>query len=226
MRALCSFGLVAILSWSAVGCSDDDDVVGPGPDDGDGTTVATTPSEWLEAFETAWQQRDGQAYEDLLHPFFVFTLATADAAAMGLGPDWDRATELEAFAGLFSDSTATGPAAEFFQIVEIDLDGRWTEDLAPDVTPEADLRAQLALRATVDLGSGTSTVVGRQVFHLARGTATVDGREVDRYRLVAWEDLGAPVSRRSASRVDDSFSWTVLKSFGLPAPRDVRSLQP
>ncbi len=225
MRAVCSIGLVAILSCSVVGCGDDE-VVGPGPGDGEETTVAKTPSEWLDAFEAAWQQRDGQAYEDLLHPFFVFTLAPDDAASAGLGPDWGRATELDAFAGLFSDSTETGPVAEFFQIVEIDLDGRWTEDFAPDVTPEADLRAQLSLRATVDLGAGTSTVVGRQVFYLARGRATVDGREVDRHRLVAWQDLGAAAARAGASRADDSFSWTVLKSLGLPAGRGPSSLQP
>lgn len=217
MRALCSIGLVAILSWSVVGCSDDDDVVGAGPDDGDGPTVPTSPSEWLDAFEAAWGQRDAQVYADLLHPLFVFRLAPADVDAIGLAPTWDRTTELEAFAGLFSDSTGTGPPVEFFRILEIDLDGQWTEDLAPDVAPQADVRAVLALRATADFGADSRDVAGLQRMYLARESTMVDGQAVDSYRLVAWDDLGVPGSRGPAARANDTISWTALKAMVLPA---------
>jgi len=105
---------------------------------------------------------------------------------------------------------------EFFRILEIDLDGQWTEDLAPDVAPQADVRAVLALRATADFGADSRDVAGLQRMYLARESTMVDGQAVDSYRLVAWDDLGVPGSRGPAARANDTISWTALKAMVLP----------
>ena len=189
------------------GCSDDSSsIVDAGADD---PVVFATPDQLVTHLVATFEQRAFTDYESALGDDFVFHFAALDQAAAGGVATWDRSTELDAVARLFSGQLGSTEGETVVpEIVPgvvsiaatLTVREDWTGDF--DDGPafaDAELRAlyEIDLLVTHE-GDVRTEVRGLQALYASQETVESRGQPTTTYRLVAWRDYGQP-ERRAVS---------------------------
>jgi len=194
MRSILSHALVVVLTLTLLllaltltSCTDDADLGVPAGDDS--LPLATTPELLIGNFYQAYGSRDLVAYASLLHPDFVFELASD----VDQPRSWDREKELQISERMFcrEDHVKNGRTIagitniEFLSFVGL---GDWVQDPSDEALEILSRNYQVGIRFSRTDGSAIE-VRGTCIFRVV-GTdiAGRDGRVRSGYQLLGWVD--------------------------------------
>lgn len=120
--------MVLLIGFLSASCGKDSTT---GPKDDDGCRAPDTPDNLIAAVACAYQTKDLDFYESLLHEGYRFVFVVDVADSLGLPADepwWGKTKDLGSTANLFADGNAAfsitfAPVSDGWTPAEVDCDG-------------------------------------------------------------------------------------------------------
>ena len=160
--------------------------------------LATSPAIFISNFEQAWEDRNLELYDDLLHEEFVFWLSEQDINELQIPGSWDRAREIATAEQMFGTASDPDLQVQSIEITTLDVVETWTPNFDNPNVVGADLRGTYSVVMSVVFPDKRTNVSGQQNFYLKEVTQVIDGVETGVYQLFAWEDLGLGSAKMAA----------------------------
>ncbi len=200
VRALLVILAVTLFAGCGIFSPDESDPVEGGGDEQQ-YPLATSPAIFVSNFEAAWEDRNLELYDDLLHEEFVFWLSPQDIDDLGIPGSWDRAREIATAEQMFGTAGDPDLQVQSIEITTLDVVETWTANFDNPNVVGADLRGTYSVEMSVVFPDRRTNVLGLQNFYLKEVTREIDGVETGVYQLFAWEDLGVgSVGKRVAAK--------------------------
>lgn len=205
--ALASLATLATLFVLLTGCATNN--VSPGPQQGPGYDLRTTPENVLENIELAYEEMDPEGYLDTMSEDFIFYPSDRDVQDpdMQIPPEWYKTDETTMHENMFDESsdvvsvslTLTTITATFDEGNPGDSsDDLWIYEMAVD------------LRVNV-MGGLTYLATTPSEFHMRVDQDQTGPGGMALWEVFKWYDLDERGPEGDGSRYEDS-SWGGIKS--------------
>ncbi len=211
------FGVLWFASVALLPACSDDPISPPPPPPTPEQEIQplTTRNAVLNNIEYAYGHRGIGIFpiDELLDDDFTFYLSTRDVNG-GLPAQWSRIDELSLTRALFESNTAPiGPVARSLRFfLEFNDDTEWVEIVPQSAPTETWYAATVFYSFTVEMEPDNTfiSVPGAKAEFVVREVATSSG---NRWRLVAWRDLGGTLVRARQARAEtDETTWGAIKA--------------
>lgn len=177
--------------------------VKPGDEGGGGTPPkpfpeARTESILIDNLVRAYNERNPEEYEEMLHELFVFYFAPDEVDVLGQGLSWDRARDVKSAYNMFysqpgqkPDGSPQAPVQRIqLKLTPDDGDAPWTDQVAEEFAGTTMKRYKVDMDVFYTEGN-PNQVKGLQEFYAVPvQVEREDGTTVTIYKLKFWRDLG------------------------------------